>query len=46
MTSSKRGFRDITGIGSPSIAPKLVTGTMMPPQDSFKDRHYLIPEAF
>ncbi|WP_298829371.1 hypothetical protein [uncultured Planococcus sp.] len=46
MTSSKREFRDIAGIGSPSIASKLVTGMMMPRQGSFKDRHYVIPEAF
>ena len=43
MTIDKWEF---TRIGSPSIASKLVTGTKMPRQGSFKDRHCLIPKAF
>lgn len=45
-TISNREFRELTEISSPSIASKLLTGAKMPYQGSFKDRHYIIPEAF
>lgn len=45
-TISNREFREFTGIGSPSVASKLLVGTKMLHRGSFKDRHYLIPEAF
>lgn len=45
-TISNREFREFTGISSPSIASKLLTGAKMAYQGSFKDRHYIIPETF
>jgi len=45
-TISNREFREFTGITSPSIASKLLAGTQMSHQGSFKDRSYIIPEAF
>ncbi len=45
-TISNREFREFTGITSSSIASKLLASTKMTHQGSFKDRLYLIPEAF
>ncbi|MGB6406009.1 MAG: NERD domain-containing protein [Planococcus donghaensis] len=45
-TINNREFRDFTGITSPSIASKLLASTKMPYHGSFKDRQYVIPEAF
>ena len=45
-TINSREFRDFTGITSPSIAAKLLVSTKMAYHGSFKDRQYVIPEAF
>ncbi|WP_262499749.1 NERD domain-containing protein [Planococcus sp. ANT_H30] len=45
-TISSREFRDFTGIMSPSIASKLLASSKMAYHGSFKDRQYVIPEAF
>lgn len=45
-TISNREFREFTGLTSISIASKLLTKSNMSFQGSFKDRIYLIPEAF
>lgn len=45
-TISNRDFREFTGLDSVSTASKLLTKSNMEYIGSFKDRKYLIPEAF
>lgn len=44
ITSSE--FREFTGISSRSVASKMLVHAKMPYTGSFKDRNYIIPEAF
>lgn len=44
ITSSE--FREFTGISSRSVASKMLANAKMPYLGSFKDRNYIIPEAF
>src|SRR5690606_3651286 len=46
QTITNREFREFTGLDSVSTASKLLTKSNMDYIGNFKDRKYLIPEAF